>query len=104
MAPAAAALRINIWHCARLEVMLAVAQSCPTAYLGGRTMSVRNKAGLQTMDSQQEPLQIVCMKYLVRETEVSGDGCERLMSQVSKQMGDVPPRKIAAKSEMCNLY
>lgn len=91
LAPASAALRINVWHCARLEVMLAVAQSCPTAYLRGRTVSVSDKAGLQMMNLQQEPLQVVCMKYLVSETEVRGDCCERLMLQVSKQMGDVPP-------------
>jgi hypothetical protein len=77
LAPDAAALRIKVWHCARLEVMLAVAQSCPTAYLGDRTVSVRDKAGLQMINLQQEPLQVVRMKYLVSETEVSGDSCER---------------------------
>lgn len=57
--------------------MLAVAQSWPTAYLGGRTVSVSDKAGLQMINLQQEPLQVVRMKYLVSETEVSGDCCER---------------------------
>lgn len=54
-------------------------------------MSVSDKAGLQMMNLQQEPLQVVCMEYLVSETEVSGGCCDRLMSQVGKQIGEVPP-------------